>query len=243
MKKISLITVYNNHILMEKMINSAQTQKNVEIDYVMIDNTARQFSSAAGALNYGLSKSTGEVVVFLHQDMEFLNPMVLDNIYNYIIAHKDTIIGSAGVKQKKNSSDKTPILSSMKNEYGRYDTLKAPEKVFTLDECLIACHRNCMEKISFDEKICDGWHLYAADLCIQAQAFEKMSVYAVPMDVWHKSSGCADKAYYTTQKKLAAKYKKYFKIINTTNGWVYTSPIKCMLHSVYRRIRYGGEVE
>jgi hypothetical protein len=63
-------------------------------------------------------------------------------------------------------------------------------------------------------------------------------VVALPINVWHKSNGNADKAYFKTQNKLGAKYRKYFKIINTTNGYVYTNIFKRILQNLYRKIKY-----
>ena len=56
--------------------------------------------------------------------------------------------------------------------------------------------------LSFDEVICDGWHLYGADLCLQANLVSGMSVMVVPMNIWHKSNGNADKSYFITQNKI-----------------------------------------
>ena len=63
-KHIALITVYNRKSLVDEMIISAEKQKNVDIEYVMIDNTNRQFPSAAKALNYGFDNSRAEVMCF-----------------------------------------------------------------------------------------------------------------------------------------------------------------------------------
>lgn len=242
-KSISLISVYNNEALVNQMMESAKTQENVVIDYVLIDNTKCKYSSASKALNYGFSKSKGNVVVFLHQDIEFLDSAVLEEIYDYAIENPKTIFGAAGVEDRNICKD-VKILSSMADsKWGRYDTLSVPTKVLTLDECLIACNRSCMVDIRFDEIVCDGWHLYGADLCLQAQAYAGLNVEAVPMNVWHKSSGNADKNYYVTQKKVARKYKKHYKMINTTNGWAYTNWFMNFILSLYRRLRYGGVVE
>lgn len=53
MKKISLITVYNNKKLLDEMLFSVKGQKDVDVDCVMIDNRQKAFGSAAAALNYG----------------------------------------------------------------------------------------------------------------------------------------------------------------------------------------------
>lgn len=237
MKKISLISVYNNQQLLDEMVASAKKQKNVEVELITIDNTNKRFSSASKALNYGTDKATGDVLVFLHQDIEFMNDDVLEFIYDYATENKTTVFGSAGVNDK--GTDKNvKILTAMYGYEGENKTIDKPTKALTLDECLIACHQSCMKKLRFDENICDGWHLYGADLCLQAIDFAGMFVYAVPMNVWHKSGGCADTSYFDTQDKLAEKYKKYHTVINTTNSFVYTNPFKRKLARIYRKLRY-----
>lgn len=239
MKKISLITVYNKIELVNNMIATSKFQENVDIDYVMIDNCAGEFSSAASALNYGVLKAKADVLVFLHQDVEFLGTDVLEKIYDFACKNKNIIFGAAGVQDK--DTNKCPqILSSMAegDDYRKYNTLEKPQKVFTLDECLIVCHKDCMKKVKFDEKICDGWHLYGADLCLQAIIDKELDVMVLPMDICHKSHGNADDSYFKTQKKVGRKYKKFFKYINTTNGYVYTNTFMQIIQSLYRNIRY-----
>ena len=57
MKKISLITVFNNQAVLDEMIVSVRKQVDVDVNYVMIDNRTGLFKSAASALNYGISKA------------------------------------------------------------------------------------------------------------------------------------------------------------------------------------------
>lgn len=239
MKKISLITVYNNKDKLKEMLDSATIQKNVEIDYVLIDNTENTFLSASSALNFGVRQSAGDVLCFSHQDIVFLDDSQLNKIYDYAINNPNTIFGPAGVVSRE--KDKTaPMLSSMcEGEYkSRYNSLTSPSDCFTLDECLIVCHRSCMEKISFDEVVCDGWHLYGVDLCLQAHLTNEINVVAFPMNIWHKSHGNTDKAYFITLNKVADKYKDSFKQINSTNGYIYTNPIRRTLQNIYRSVKY-----
>lgn len=239
MNSISLITVYNNKELLIKMLASAKMQKNVDIDYVLIDNTSNRFSSAAKALNYGVEQAKGDVIVFLHQDIEFLQDNALETIYNFGMEHKNTVFGAAGVKAKK--TDTVEFYSSMYEgeKKVQHKCCVVPTDCQTLDECLIACHKSCMETISFDEIVCNGWHLYGADLCLQAGLISSMNVMVIPMDfVWHKSNGKVDDSYLRTQNLLSKKYQGLYSVINTTNGYQYTNPIKRLLVNFYRKLRY-----
>lgn len=238
MRKISLISVYNNSKKLKEMLDSASIQENVDIDYVLIDNSNSKFKSAAQALNFGVKKAIGDVIVFLHQDIVFLDSNQLSNMFDFAINNRNIIFGAAGVQHKHYNLG---IISSIyEGPYkNKYNSLIQPKMVYTLDECLIGCHRDCLSKVSFDEVVCDGWHLYGADLCLQANLVDGMSVMVLPMNIWHKSTGNADKSYYITQNKLGKKYSHKYKIINTTNGFVYTNFIKRSLLNFYRKIRYG----
>ncbi len=222
------------------MLCSVKGQAGVDVDCVMIDNRQKAFNSAAAALNYGAAKAKGDVLVFLHQDIEFLSDAALEQIYDFAVKNKNVIFGAAGVKSRKEDAS-GKIFTSM---YAGEDKVKNSSldnatECFTLDECLIACYKDCMKNIAFDEKTCDGWHLYGADLCLQAGLDPDLKVMVIPMDyVWHKSNGNADKSYHLTQNKLADKYKGKYRVINTTNGYQYTNGIKRMLTNIYRKLRY-----
>ena len=238
MKKISLISVYNNNALIDEMKKGAETQKNVDVEYILIDNTKNEFDSAAKALNYGAGKATGDVLVFLHQDIEFVSDNALEYVWDFADKNQDSVFGTAGVVMR--GEEDRGLLANFYHGPSKVkaSTITEPHKAFTLDECFIACHKKVFDHIKFDEKTCDGWHLYGADLCLQAQAFANMKVYAIPLDIWHKSNGNADKSYLDCQNKVGKKYRKHFKVINTTNGWVYTNSLLRLIQNIHRRLRY-----
>lgn len=220
MKKISLITVYNNQSLVDEMIKSVRGQVGIDAECIMLDNRNNKFNSAAAALNYGAERANGDVLVFLHQDIEFLSDDVLEKIYDFALENKNVVFGAAGVKSKTEDKSGTILADFFHgNEKIKYNTISKPTKCLTLDECLIACCKTVMTKVKFDVNVCDGWHLYGADLCLQANLDNDLSVMAIPMNIWHKSDGNADKSYMFTQDRLAKKYKGNYTVINTTNGY------------------------
>ncbi len=241
MGKISLICVYNNQEMVDSMAESCKTQTvgldNIEL--VLINNTKGEFKSAAAALNYGADKAQGDKLIFLHQDIEFLREDALEYIEDYLDKNPRALIGAAGVTCRDKGFD-GEIVSSMYAgpDKTKYSDEENPREGFVLDECLFGCNRELFKTIRFDEKVCDGWHLYAADLCLQA-VINSFEVVILPLpQVWHKSNGNADKAYFATQNELAKKYRKNFKIINTTNSYVYTNPVKRALLNLYRNLKY-----
>lgn len=241
MKRLSLICVYNNRQLCDSMVNSCvnQTVGFDNIEFILIDNTTSVFASAAAALNFGVRKSTTDILVFLHQDIEFLQDDALAYIVEYITNNPKSLVGAAGVKSRQFDHDGRIISSMYAGPYKvKYSEEKHPQKAFVLDECLFACRKNLFEKIDFDEQTCNSWHLYAADLCLQA-LLNNYVVEVIPLSqVWHKSNGNADKSYFCTQNALAKKYRRDYKIINTTNSYVYTNSLKRIAQNIYRRMKY-----
>lgn len=244
MKKVSLICVYNNSDKFQEMAASSKNQKDVEIEHISIDNTSGVFTSAASALNYGVKQATSNYLVFLHQDIIFLEPDALIQIVNYLDQAPNTLMGAAGVQRKKKLHDDMKIISSMYEGLYKhaYNSSRQITEVFVLDECFFACKKDLFNCIQFDEKTCDGWHLYTADLCLNAY-LHNIDVIVLPLpQIWHKSHGFADKTYFKTQNRLAKKYKKYFKIINTTNSFVYTSFVKRTFQNAYRKVKYKNSI-
>ena len=218
MNSISLICVYNNQKQMEEMVESTKNQ-DMAIEYIMIDNTKKAFPSAAQAITYGVQKAKNNVVVFLHQDIEFLSENVLNDIFTYLTQNPNSLVGAAGVKKNFGILNQKKVYSNIFHEASKERVtstplLQEPMAVFTLDECLIATTKEALQKISFDTKVCDGWHLYGADLCMQAQ-LKSMAVMVLPMSLWHKSAGKIDSSYFDCMKILSKKYEKNFKVINT----------------------------
>src|SRR5574344_765470 len=89
-----------------------------------------------------------------------------------------------------------------------------PMSVFTLDDCLFATTQQVLKQISFATVLCNGWHLYGVDLCMQAH-LKNIDVMVLPMSLWHKSAGNIDSSYFDCMKILSKKYEKNFKVINT----------------------------
>ena len=204
-----------------------------------LDNRNRSFPSAAAAYNYALKSSdkSVDVIIFCHQDIRFSDKSIW-LISEACLNEKNTLFGVAGVRNEgnKNWGKTISTLNGTRTNWPP-DEEEKYTTVFTLDECLIAGHRSVFEKVTFDEKICDGWHLYATDLCLQCH-LAGIEVKVLDAQVQHLSPGHVDKAFIKTEGKLAKKYQKNFEIISHTNGWTYTNPVKRGLLLGYRWLKY-----
>lgn len=43
----------------------------------------------------------------------------------------------------------------------------------TVDECCFGMERETFNSLRFNEDICDGWHLYAVEMCLRAKEYTK----------------------------------------------------------------------
>lgn len=239
---MAVISVYNNRDLVKKMkdsVISCVEDTGIRCEVIALDNTENRFASAAEAYNYVIEQGCdAEVFVFCHQDIIFLNHAVLD-LYRCCTEQPMALFGAAGVENKGHNSI---IISSMAmmREGWNYKTLEKDSlhEVFTLDECLIAANRRVFDKVKFDASLCDRWHLYAVELCLQCH-LQHIPVYVYSSNIVHLSGGRIDTSFYECEKRLAKKYRRYFNVISYTCGWIYTNPMKYWMLRIYRKIRFS----
>ena len=243
---ISVICVYNNEDILNNWLLKSLKNQTVEFELIKIDNTRNTFKSAAEALNYGGNKARGNYIMFVHQDVDLSSNTWLEDVEKMLDSIPNLgIAGVAGVSEEEHSLGsrvKTiikhgipprPVLDIPINSF------QNPEKVQTLDECLVIVPRSVFNVLAFDEKMCDDWHLYAVDYCLSARKLG-FDAYAIPMFIYHQSTGILTenlfriilslgqypKGYYQTLKKLLEKHKNQVKQIYTTTGvWSTSQPL------------------
>lgn len=201
----------------------------VEVRIIPLDNTQNRFSSAASAYNYALDHlCEAECIVFCHQDILFRKGAV-QTIYDCCLKEPTTLWGAAGKKNgHKDSITAWTAVDRLKKE---------PQIVQTLDECLIAAHRNVFDAVRFDEVVCDGWHFYAVELSLQ-QAMLGRAVKVFGANVEHLSGGTMDRTFFECETKVAKKYRGKIARISYTNSWCWTNPVLFAFLRIYRKIRY-----
>ena len=245
MTDINIVVVYNNETLLEQMkdsIISKDASGSLSYEVIALDNTRGRFKSAAEAYNYALDNLCGaKCVVFCHQDIIFKEHSLQD-IYDICSVNDRTLIGAAGVMNNRhngwNAGATISAMSEGKDGIKKYDSLSkgTTREVFTLDECLIAAHRELFDEVRFDPVVCDGWHLYAVDLCLQCH-LKGIRVLVYDANIIHLSGGNLNKSFYACESKLARKYRRDYKEICYTCGWTYTNPILLVLLRWDKRFR------
>ena len=189
-----------------------------------IDNRGNKgFKSCAAAYNSVIDRVKTKYVMYSHQDILLHDPEVLTKFVSYLERiGQDDILGAAGVKF--DSSGGISNVSHINNRTGEivHGTAKFPEggmiECGTVDECVFGGHTEHFRQYPFDEKVCNNWHLYAAESCLRTKAFCGGKVWCCDMPVFHLSSGTVSPTFFYGFYKMCRKYADYFPFIRTTCG-------------------------
>ncbi len=207
---ISIICACNNKELLDNMlIPSIKKQTYTNYEIIIVEAKKEGLVGAAQTLNYGASLAKGDILLFCHQDIEFIN----DDAFNQIISYCNNYdFGIAGVAGK--SLDKQ-VYSSVIQGYKKLQAgIKCEEvrSAVTLDECLFIIKKNTF--IKFDETN-KSWHLYAVDYSLLSQENDS-GVLIFPIKIYHLSPGYSlDDSFYKELLQLGKRHKR-IKYIYTT---------------------------
>ena len=215
---ISIIVVYNNERTLNEILLKSLKNQTAKFELIKLNNTKRQFKSAAEALNHGAKKAKGKYIMFVHQDVELDSDSWLENTENYLESMSNLgVAGVAGMsEQGTNYAERIRgFISNCGTIWGK--PFEKPEEVHTLDELLLIVPRSIFNKLKFDEKNFDNWHCYGVDYCLCIQQMG-LKVYVIPAFVYHRSLLTNVKDLIVYQKRLYNKHIKSFRYIYTTAG-------------------------
>lgn len=170
-----------------------------------------------------LDKSPYDLIVYIHDDIDFLKPGWGKELVQLFDKHQDYgIIGIAGSAE----FDENAAWWSYKKIYGQvlhrangkawlsaYSPLikDGLQEVCVVDGLCFAVHRKRITK-KFDEEI-DGFHFYEIDFCL-ANFLDKKTKIGVTTNlrVAHESIGGLNEKWFENKKKLNKKYGEYYPI-------------------------------
>ena len=209
MSSLSIICVYNNQEVLEAcLLKGLETQKNKDYELILLDNRSNQFSSAAKALNYGAKQAKSNYLVFSHQDIRMDTPDTIDKIIEYFNSGL-SFFGSSGVKKYEAKMISNVYTANYDDSFYANKLCKrinSPVMVETLDECFICLTKDVFYSLgSFDEILCNNWHMYSVDLSLTAKE-HGVGVYSVPLSLFHKSGGVISKSFIYNLKGVCKKH-------------------------------------
>lgn len=177
----------------------------------------RDARSLCEAYTRATAQAKGEVLVFSHDDVEFLTPDFAQRLHGHL-RHFD-VVGLAGTTRLAGPSWIQGGWSVARGQvttidrdggdfrvdvYGVSGTAEAG--IQAIDGFCIACRREVAEKIGFDAAAFDGFHLYDTDFTYRAHRAGYRLGVASDLPVIHRSTGRLDEAWARYAERFVAKF-------------------------------------
>jgi hypothetical protein len=201
-------------------------QRNVEktigcgYEYVRVDNSAGTYGICA-AYNNGVEQARGDLLVFVHEDVFFMEPGWGNVLQTKFAA--DPGLGLVGVAGTQYLSAQNALWISAGQPFikGRvvhqskdnssylltvFSTDKTDAAVVVVDGLFFAIPKKLFGSIRFDEETFPGFHFYDLDICMQVRRTHTLMV-TWDILVKHFSGGNVTAAWIENGKRFLEKYK------------------------------------
>jgi len=204
----------------------------------------RDFASAGLAYNAGLAETTGEVVLFVHQDV-YLPPGWLSTMatnVEILTRHKPNwgVLGVFGVNA---AGARVGHLYSTGLKGVAGQPFQEPVEIVSLDEVVLILRRN--SGLSFDERL-PGFHHYGTDICLEAVRNGK-SAFAFDGFCLHNTNGIVwlPWAFWGSYAYMRNKWRKQLPVLTnilpiTRFAWPVLNYFLRNAWSSFRKTRWIG---
>jgi hypothetical protein len=189
-------------------------------EYVRINN-ADNIHSLCSAYNEGVRRSQGNILVFVHEDVFFMEldwgPVLEVKFAN------DPGLGLIGVAGTQYLASHHPAWLTAGQPFIRghvvhetaggenyhmavFSPDKTDAQVVAVDGLFFAVRADLFKHIRFDEQTFDGFHFYDLDICMQINKSHKLIV-TWDILVKHLSEGTCDQAWQEAGQRFLSKYQ------------------------------------
>ncbi len=176
--------------------------------------------------NLGASQGTGEILVFVHDDVQFLgNRLTLEKPLELFRASDTGFLGIAGTRvllehacwwaSKPESAGRGMVCHPAAGEFGiQWDVWPMQQagqfgRVAVLDGVLLMCKRETWNRLGgLDSTNYRGFHFYDIDVTFRALQLGLVN-YAVPIPVFHNHIGMPTPDWQENQQIFLRKFGKY----------------------------------
>lgn len=238
-KLFSMCTLVSNMDEYKLLLDSAKKAgfNNENTEFIYIDNSENKYDAYDG-LNQCLNKASAKYVILVHQDIEFKfdDIEVLKDKITEIdtIDSKWAILGNTGYDFNNINIQYTRITDT-----GQFDVKDGPfpVRVSCPDENIMIVKNEL--NLMFSKNI-GHYHLYGADLSIQAQ-MQGYNTYVIDFHILHKSGGYPNQSFYDTKDRMIKQYQKALevKFFRTPCTAVYLSKSKLFNKVMNSKIMYS----
>lgn len=224
---VTLVCCYNNATMYHDFEECLKEQI-CPCKLIGINNEGNQgFTSCAAAYNSVIHDIDTKYVIYSHQDIQLKEKDTLEKFVGYLERlNQDDLLGIAGVRfDDKEDGVYSNIIHGRPGErehcYGGDIYIEGMMPCDTLDECFFGGYTEHFLKHPFDEELCDNWHLYAVERCLNTKvegrrAGRENAVYVCDVLLFHLSSGNVNSAFVKGFCKICKHYASDFPVIKTT---------------------------
>lgn len=227
---ISIIICSRTSVISDNLLENILLTIGADHELIVIDNSENKYSIFE-AYNIGINKSKGEIVCFIHDDINFLTLNwggILIKIFNE--NKKVGLIGVAGAKSKTkmpsawwNCGDKdlymniNQYLANGNKEYWYKGFDKSTiEEVVVIDGVFMAARKD--NSISFNTKL-TGFHNY--DLNLSFEYLKKGYIVVVTNNILldHFSIGVLNESWYKSALQIHKLYNDFLPLNKSNNSY------------------------
>jgi hypothetical protein len=206
-------------------------------EFLMLDNVSENRFDGYDGLRAAALQARGRYILFTHDDIELkedghghLKKILAD------LSAIDPRWMVAGNSGNEHGVDwKRSKLRYISDPHGQHREISSPRRVISLDENFLILRRDLMVFPSVD---LNGFHLFATDLCLQAELAGGRA-YIVPFMLHHHSGGKIDPAFDSCRTAFREKYATLLKgrILRTPSTVIPLGTAASARFRVFRWIR------
>lgn len=178
--------------------------------------------SLSEGYNRGIARSSGDIVIFCHDDIEILTPAFYQLLCKYLETYD--VVGCAGTDHLIESrwvaagnpfihglvaypaNDAWPCDRYNVLVWGELNQLEVPE-IQALDGFFFAVKKGVLDRVKFDEINFDGFHVYDMDFTFTAYLSGFRLAVCKDILVAHQSPGNFNAEYQMYRARFAEKYR------------------------------------
>jgi len=205
----SILTLVNRPDLYEALLESFKAHKfdAPRTEYIYIDNSESNRCDAYAGLGLLIAKARGRYLILCHQDVRCVDQGFDDLLARIKSLDKAephwALAGNAG-----RDREGRPLMCISDRSGANQREGDLPAEAVSLDENFIVLKRSAQLAPSVDLK---GWHLYGADLCLQAR-MRGLKALVIDFHLLHESGTLRiDQSYFDCLEALEAKYASLFR--------------------------------
>jgi hypothetical protein len=205
---LSIIICSINNDFLNRIKKSIFNSVKVPYEIIVFDNTDSKLPITK-TYNLSALKARYDNLVFVHEDVEFLNYGWDKNIIRILQDLRVGIVGIAGSTYLPSVPSGWYLLQQVYNHVFIHQGFKYDEQevrfdnhgedltsVYLLDGVFLAMRKDIWKRFEFNEKL-NGFHAYDVDICQRVSAYYQ-NVFTNQIEILHHSEGNVDKTYFDT---------------------------------------------